>query len=76
MDSSHSFRTYRHQLSITRLPCLPYIGLILQDLTFINVGNAAFLSATLCNGRTDYVNFGKRWQQFAILDTVRKFRNW
>lgn len=41
-------------------------GLILQDLTFVNIGNAD----TLPDGS---VNFVKRWQQFAILDNMRRF---
>lgn len=44
-------------------------GLILQDLTFINVGNQDFLT----DGN---VNFAKRWQEFNILDSMRRFKNW
>jgi hypothetical protein len=53
-----------------------YSGIILQDLTFIYAGNINYLSPQLCQGRTDMINFGKRWQQFAILDAVRKFKTW
>lgn len=66
IDSSSSFRTYRLALADARPPCIPYIGLILQDLTFVNIGNAD----TLPDGS---VNFVKRWQQFAILDNMRRF---
>jgi len=43
-------------------------GLILQDLTFVHVGNDDFLP----DGN---VNFGKRWLQFNILDQMRRYRN-
>ena len=40
-------------------PCIPYIGLILQDLTFVQIGNPDLLDGK--------INFAKRWQQFNIL---------
>ncbi|CAC5367360.1 RAPGEF1 [Mytilus coruscus] len=67
IDSSGSFRAYRHALAETEPPCIPYIGLILQDLTFINIGNQDFLP----DGN---INFAKRWQQFHILDSMRRFK--
>lgn len=45
-----------------------FSGLILQDLTFVHVGNDDFLP----DGN---VNFGKRWLQFNILDQMRRYRN-
>ncbi|XP_060590659.1 rap guanine nucleotide exchange factor 1-like isoform X2 [Ruditapes philippinarum] len=68
IDSSGSFRAYRHALSETDPPCIPYIGLILQDLTFINIGNQDCLP-------DGSINFAKRWQQFHILDNMRRFRD-
>ncbi|XP_076358426.1 rap guanine nucleotide exchange factor 1-like [Tachypleus tridentatus] len=68
IDSSSSFRAYRQALADTEPPCIPYIGLILQDLTFIHIGNSDFLP----DGN---VNFSKRWQQFNILENMRRFRN-
>lgn len=41
-------------------------GLILQDLTFVHLGNP-----DLIDGK---VNFSKRWQQFNILDSMRRFQ--
>ncbi|KAK4315127.1 hypothetical protein Pmani_013638 [Petrolisthes manimaculis] len=67
IDSSSSFRAYRQALSDSTPPCIPYIGLILQDLTFVNIGN----SDNLPDGN---VNFSKRWQQFNILDNMKRFK--
>ncbi|XP_041756350.2 rap guanine nucleotide exchange factor 1 isoform X2 [Coregonus clupeaformis] len=66
IDSSSSFRAYRAALSDVESPCIPYLGLILQDLTFVHLGNP-----DLINGK---VNFSKRWQQFNILDSMRRFQ--
>ncbi|KRX92672.1 Guanine nucleotide-releasing factor 2 [Trichinella pseudospiralis] len=67
IDSSQSFKVYRTALAETKPPCLPYLGLILQDLTFVQVGNADCLPVEeVCIANV--VNFAKRWQQFMILD--------
>uniref|UniRef100_A0A182TY29 CRK SH3-binding GNRP n=2 Tax=gambiae species complex TaxID=44542 RepID=A0A182TY29_9DIPT len=59
IDSSSSFRAYRQALAETNPPCIPYIGLVLQDLTFVHIGNPDLLP----DGST---NFSKRWQQYHI----------
>nr|XP_046188097.1 rap guanine nucleotide exchange factor 1-like isoform X3 [Oncorhynchus gorbuscha] len=66
IDSSSSFRAYRAALAYVEPPCIPYLGLILQDLTFVHLGNP-----DLIDGK---VNFSKRWQQFNILDSMRRFQ--
>ncbi|VDN57485.1 unnamed protein product [Dracunculus medinensis] len=76
MDSSHSFKNYRTLLSESLPPCLPYIGLVLQDLTFVHIGNTNYLAPENCNYCKNLINFGKRWQQFAILDSIRRFKSW
>uniref|UniRef100_A0A8C7JBW1 CRK SH3-binding GNRP n=1 Tax=Oncorhynchus kisutch TaxID=8019 RepID=A0A8C7JBW1_ONCKI len=72
IDSSSSFRAYRAALADVEPPvcvfCLFFLGLglILQDLTFVHLGNP-----DLIDGK---VNFSKRWQQFNILDSMRRFQ--
>ncbi|XP_055516018.1 rap guanine nucleotide exchange factor 1-like isoform X9 [Leucoraja erinacea] len=66
IDSSSSFRAYRAALAEVEPPCIPYLGLILQDLTFVHLGNP-----DLIDGK---INFSKRWQQFNILDSMRRFQ--
>ena len=61
--------TNRQILEETEPPSIPYIGLILQDLTFLHVGNKDMLADDVS------VNFDKRWQIFNILDQLRKFRH-
>ncbi|TFK02748.1 ADP-ribosylation factor-like protein 9 [Platysternon megacephalum] len=66
IDSSSSFRAYRAALAEVEPPCIPYLGLILQDLTFVHLGNPDYIDSK--------VNFSKRWQQFNILDSMRCFQ--
>uniref|UniRef100_A0A1B6CP57 CRK SH3-binding GNRP n=1 Tax=Clastoptera arizonana TaxID=38151 RepID=A0A1B6CP57_9HEMI len=67
IDSSSSFRAYRQALAETQPPCIPYIGLVLQDLTFVHIGNNDLLSEGI-------INFSKRWQQFNIVENMKRFK--
>ncbi|XP_074039176.1 C3G guanyl-nucleotide exchange factor isoform X3 [Leptinotarsa decemlineata] len=67
IDSSSSFRAYRIALAETLPPCIPYIGLVLQDLTFVHIGNTNLLP-------DGTINFSKRWQQFNIVENMKKFK--
>ncbi|XP_014274187.1 guanine nucleotide-releasing factor 2 isoform X2 [Halyomorpha halys] len=67
IDSSSSFRAYRQALAETQPPCIPYIGLVLQDLTFVHIGNSDYLSENV-------INFSKRWQQFNIVENMKRFK--
>ncbi|KAL7744977.1 hypothetical protein ACLKA6_007245 [Drosophila palustris] len=67
IDSSSSFRAYRQALAETNPPCIPYIGLVLQDLTFVHVGNQDYMSKGV-------INFSKRWQQYNIIVNMKRFK--
>uniref|UniRef100_A0A8C7DC69 CRK SH3-binding GNRP n=1 Tax=Oncorhynchus kisutch TaxID=8019 RepID=A0A8C7DC69_ONCKI len=65
IDSSSSFRVYRAALADVEPPCIPYLGLILQDLTFVHLGNPDQI-----NGK---VNFSKRFQQMVFSLSPRHY---
>ncbi|XP_055618388.1 guanine nucleotide-releasing factor 2 isoform X9 [Toxorhynchites rutilus septentrionalis] len=67
IDSSSSFRAYRQALAETNPPCIPYIGLVLQDLTFVHIGNPDLLA-------DGSINFSKRWQQYHIVVNMKRFK--
>ncbi|XP_004529495.1 guanine nucleotide-releasing factor 2 isoform X3 [Ceratitis capitata] len=67
IDSSSSFRAYRTTLAATSPPCIPYIGLVLQDLTFVHVGNPDYL-------KEGVINFSKRWQQYHLIENMKRFK--
>ncbi|GBP12085.1 Guanine nucleotide-releasing factor 2 [Eumeta japonica] len=64
IDSSSSFRAYRQALADTQPPCIPYIGLVLQDLTFVHAGNPDLLP-------DGSINFTKRLQQYQIMENMK-----
>ncbi|CAI2357082.1 unnamed protein product [Caenorhabditis sp. 36 PRJEB53466] len=51
-------------------------GIILQDLTFVHAGNPDSIPSDRCHGAKNMINFLKRWNQFAILDSIRKLKKW
>jgi len=59
MSSASSFRNYRQQLNKERSACVPFLGVILSDLTFMEDGNPDFTEAGLIN-----------WQKRTLLYTV------
>ena len=67
IESEGSFRIYRAALAQAKPPCIPYLGLILQDVTFTYLGN----KDELPDGK---VNFYKCWQLFQMLEEFKKFR--
>ena len=67
IESEGSFRIYRAALAEVKPPCIPYLGLILQDVTFTYMGN----KDELPDGK---VNFYKCWQLFQMLEEFKKFR--
>ena len=67
IDSSQSFRAYRAALANIQPPCIPYIGIALQDLTFVNESNDWLDSSKTV------VNFAKRWQQYNVLNGLSRF---
>lgn len=59
IDFTGSFKAYREALAHSRPPLIPYMGLVLQDLTFVHIGNSDMVKGK--------VNFAKRWQQYNIM---------
>lgn len=47
-------------------PCF-FSGLVLQDLTFVHIGNSDLLP-------DGTINFSKRWQQFNIVENMKRFK--
>ncbi|VDM19518.1 unnamed protein product [Hydatigera taeniaeformis] len=41
-----SFSAYRHDLEAAKMPCLPYLGLVFQQLIHLDNGNVLFLSTS------------------------------
>jgi len=67
MTPQASFKSYRTALHKCSLPCLPYIGTYLSDLTFIEDGNPDQTSSNL-------INFQKREFVYNVIAEVEQFQ--
>ncbi|ORY03974.1 ras GEF, partial [Basidiobolus meristosporus CBS 931.73] len=67
-DHSRNYSEYRRQLKESSLPCLPFLGIYLTDLTFTDDGNRAFR-------RTNQViNFNKHVKTVRIIQEIQQFQ--
>jgi hypothetical protein len=65
MASAGSFKVYRDHLAQLLPPAIPYVGLLLQDLTFLDT-NASKIDGL--------VNWTKRAKMFELIDSVLRFQ--
>ncbi|KJE94870.1 hypothetical protein CAOG_05436 [Capsaspora owczarzaki ATCC 30864] len=70
MSSRGSYSKYRIFLSKVKGACVPYVGLYLQDLTFIEDGNPNKIGTAAL----PLINFTKRRQVFEVVDRIRNFQ--
>ncbi|PRP82499.1 hypothetical protein PROFUN_10069 [Planoprotostelium fungivorum] len=55
MSLSGSYRNYRQAINTTDQPCIPYLGVHLQDLLFIEEGNPDTLNGLINWRKRDYI---------------------
>ena len=61
----------RKLLSAAEAPCVPYLGIIMQDITFISDGNPDYVG----NKEEEQVNFSKRKQIYNAILPILKFQH-
>lgn len=66
MNPSSSWRTYRQEVNNARLPCIPYIGVYLSDLTFIEDGNPNMIGKK--------INFSKQELIWKVLSDIVRYQ--
>eukprot|EP01125_Pyxidicula_operculata_P020243 TRINITY_DN7457_c0_g1_i1.p1 TRINITY_DN7457_c0_g1~~TRINITY_DN7457_c0_g1_i1.p1 ORF type:complete len:527 (-),score=153.86 TRINITY_DN7457_c0_g1_i1:234-1814(-) len=67
LSQNGNFKQYRARLKTLNPPCLPYLGVYLTDLVFIDE-NRDYL--TLPSGRTDMINFDKMRKVAAVIRDI------
>lgn len=70
-DSQRNFAEYRQRLKSTVAPCLPFLGVYLTDMTFIDDGNA---DRRLSPGGKSLINFDKYVKITRILNEIDQFQ--
>eukprot|EP00164_Ancoracysta_twista_P017401 GFYU01029618.1.p1 GENE.GFYU01029618.1~~GFYU01029618.1.p1 ORF type:complete len:433 (-),score=120.40 GFYU01029618.1:214-1512(-) len=66
MNSNQSFQKYRTALAEAQAPCIPYLGVYLSDLTFIEDGNKATIDGL--------INWFKHMRVYSVLAKVREYQ--
>jgi hypothetical protein len=75
MAATKSFKVYREALAAEIPPCIPYLGLCLTDLTFIEEGNPD--NITHPEGpKNKLINFKKREKLFKVISDIQQYQNW
>ncbi|KAI9486063.1 MAG: ras guanine nucleotide exchange factor domain-containing protein [Benjaminiella poitrasii] len=70
-DSQRNFAEYRQRLKSTVAPCLPFLGVYLTDMTFIDDGNADY---RMSPGGKRLINFDKYIKFTRILNEIDQFQ--
>ncbi|KAH7108421.1 ras GEF [Auriculariales sp. MPI-PUGE-AT-0066] len=69
LDSAHSFQNYKNELQRTHPPCVPFFGVYLTILTFIQDGSPDALKE---NG---LINFAKRTKIAEVIREIKGFQS-
>jgi len=63
---SNNYRDYRRYLRQATPPCIPYLGVFLSDLTFIEEGNPDTLSGQ--------INYSKRQMMYKVIAEIQQYQ--
>jgi len=69
LDGNKNFTSYREQLHSINSPCIPFLGLYLTDLIFIEDGNPNCL-----NNNDKMINFNKQSATANIIHEIQKYQ--
>ncbi|KAF1978771.1 ras GEF [Bimuria novae-zelandiae CBS 107.79] len=69
MGSTKNFTDYRETLHKANPPCIPFFGVYLTDLTFIEDGIPSLIK------KTNLINFAKRAKTAEVIRDIQQFQN-
>ncbi|OUM62570.1 hypothetical protein PIROE2DRAFT_44156 [Piromyces sp. E2] len=75
MDRNKNFSTYREQLHSVNPPCVPYLGIYLTDLTFIEDGNQDNLKDADGKVNDKLINFSKQSKTADVIREIQQYQN-
>ncbi|KAF7727605.1 hypothetical protein EC973_007366 [Apophysomyces ossiformis] len=70
MGANRNFVEYRAIIHSINPPCIPFLGIYLQDLTFIEDGNANFLKTN-----NNMINFAKRAKTAEVIREIQQYQS-
>lgn len=69
MGANRNFSQYRVLIHSVNPPCIPFLGIYLQDLTFIEDGNPNFLKSS-----KNLINFAKRAKTAEVIREIQQYQ--
>jgi len=69
MASTKNFTEYRDSLHKANPPCIPFLGVYLTDLTFIEDGIPSVIK------KTNLINFAKRAKTAEVIRDIQQYQN-
>lgn len=70
MGANKNFTEYRDIIHKVNPPCIPFLGIYLQDLTFIEDGNSNYLKKS-----NHLVNFAKRMKTAEVIRELQQYQS-
>ncbi|ORZ00224.1 ras guanine nucleotide exchange factor domain-containing protein [Syncephalastrum racemosum] len=70
MGANRNFTEYRAIIHSINPPCIPFLGIYLQDLTFIEDGNPNYLKKS-----KDLINFAKRAKTAEVIREIQQYQS-
>lgn len=70
MGANKNFTEYREIIHSINPPCIPFLGIYLQDLTFIEDGNSNFLKKS-----KHLINFSKRMKTAEVIQEIQQYQS-
>ncbi|KAG2234546.1 hypothetical protein INT48_007359 [Thamnidium elegans] len=70
MGSNRNFTEYREMIHSVNPPCIPFLGIYLQDLTFIEDGNPDLLKKS-----SSLINFAKQQKSAEVIREIKQFQS-
>ena len=69
VSARYQYASYRKILKNLELPALPFLGVYLTDLAFLELGNQDYLPGT------NYINFEKRRKVYRLVQEVKRYQS-
>jgi len=70
MDPKNNYKAYRAALQTLKAPLMPYLGVTLRDITFIEEGNSDFVG----DSKEGMINLDKLMMKGGVIAEIRQFQ--
>lgn len=74
LGAQRNFVEYRSLIHSVNPPCIPFLGIYLQDLTFIEDGNPDLLKHSAATGK-NLINFGKLAKTGEVIREIQQYQS-